>query len=172
MSAISAQQLRFWNELTQLRGQIEFLRLLHRECERVDRILKMFLAVTSSGSIAAWAIWKDFAMTWGGIIVMSQLINAIKPYLPFEKRQSSVSSLVSKLESLFVRWEGVWQQVADGELTEREISDKITEMKRFKLEFQSSCLKDDILPHKKKLEELAAIETETYFKAIYQQEEK
>jgi hypothetical protein len=168
VSTITAQQLRFWNELAQLRGQLEFLCLLQRECERIDRSLKMFLAIAASGSIAAWAIWRDFAMAWGGIIATSQLINAIKPYLPFDKRIGIVSSLTSKLESLFVRWEGTWQQVADGELSEREISDKITEMKKLKLEIEESCLKNDTLPNKPKLEEAAAIKAQAYFRIIYQ----
>jgi hypothetical protein len=168
MSTISTQQLRFWNELTQLRGQIDYLCLYQLSCERVDRSLKMFLAVASSGSIAAWAVWRDFAMLWGGIIAASQLVSAIKSYLPFEKRLSASGELASKLEGLFVQWEGAWQQVADGGLSEREISDRITELKKVKVELENGCLKNNPLPDKPDLEKAAAKKAATYFKLVYQ----
>lgn len=49
--------------------------------------LATFKAVTSSGGIAAWAIWKEYAFLWGVIIVISDLkesliMRAVKVQIP------------------------------------------------------------------------------------------
>jgi hypothetical protein len=164
---ISSQQLRFWNELTLLRGQIEYLQLYQLYCERLDRGVKMLLAIASNGSIAAWAVWREFAMLWGAIIATSQLIAAVKSYLPFEKRLTACAELASKLEGLFVQWEGAWQQVAEGQLSDREIAEKITELKKVKIEIEDKCLKGSPLPDKADFEEEAARKAARYFHVIY-----
>ncbi len=37
-------------------------------------------------SIAAWEIWQEYQMVWAVIIALSQVITAIKPFLPFRQR--------------------------------------------------------------------------------------
>jgi len=39
-------------------------------------------AITSSGGVAAWAIWKEYSFLWGAIIAASQLADALKDESP------------------------------------------------------------------------------------------
>jgi hypothetical protein len=164
---MSTQQVRFWKELVQLRAHIDYLSLYRLQCDKVDRGISMLLAVASSGSIAAWAVWREFAMLWGAVIAISQVLSAVRSYLPFEKRLAGVASLASRFESLFVRWEAAWQQVASGELKEEQIAERLFQLKRAKIDIQEKVLKDISLPDNPKFQILAAKRAELYFATLY-----
>jgi hypothetical protein len=166
--AISTQQLRFWNELKMLRGQMEYLNLYILYCERIDRLLKMFLAVSSSGSIAAWAVWQQFTYAWGAIIAGSQVVSAVKAYLPFEQRLKATTDVSSKLEGLFLQWETTWQKVAAGELAEDEIASRIARLKQAKINVVEISLRHCPLPDKPALRHRAAEMADSYFHSIYE----
>jgi len=48
--------------------------------------LKYFLAITSSSSIGAWAIWNEYSWILASIIAFSQVITAIIPFLAYKSR--------------------------------------------------------------------------------------
>jgi hypothetical protein len=164
---MSTQQDRFWRELVQLRAHIDYLSLYRQQCEKLNRGADMFLAIASSGSIAAWAVWREFSMLWGAIIALSHLLTAVKSHLPFEKRLAATSDLTSRFEVLFVRWEAGWQQVAGGELKEQEIADRLFVLKKAKIDIQEKSLKGVSLPDNSKLQSLATKRAESYFTILY-----
>lgn len=49
-------QEQYWNELYQLKTHINIVEHLLEQAEKVDRIMKIILAITSSVSIGSWAI--------------------------------------------------------------------------------------------------------------------
>ena len=165
---MSPQQQRFWNEVKQLRGHIVYLCLYEIRLERLDRCVKIFLAFTSSGSIAAWAVWREFAMLWGAIIASSQFLNAIKDFLPFERRLAAVRKLSTELEGLFVQWESTWNQISEGELSDAEINTRLTDLKRAKVELVGGRLAGASLPDIQRLHAAAASLAAAYFETIYE----
>lgn len=164
---MSPQQERFWNELKVARGQIEYLSLYELRLERYDRFVKIFLAFTSSGSIAAWAVWREFAMLWGSFIAVSQFLSAIKEFLPFERRLGVVRKLSIDLEGLFIRWEAMWNQVAEGEFSDAETNSRLADLKKAKIDVLAARLSGASLPDIPKLRPVAAIRAAEYFDAIY-----
>jgi hypothetical protein len=163
----SSQQLRFWNELVQLRGHIEYLTLYHLHCEYIDRWIQIAIAVSSSGSIATWAVWGEYPLLWASIIAAGQFLMVVKSHLPFQIRMKATADLASRLEGLFVQWEGCWQQVADGELTEGEINSTITRFKRSKADLLDAHLKHVSLPGNEKLLERGERAANRYFEVVY-----
>lgn len=71
MRDIHEYQHRFWQELVQLRVHIYYLHQYHIAAERIETRLNMFLAITSNGSIATWAIWGKWPIVWTIIIGLS-----------------------------------------------------------------------------------------------------
>lgn len=163
---MSPQQSRFWNELTSLRGQIEYLYLYEEHYEHVDRGIKIFLAFASSGSIAAWTIWSNLSFLWGGVIAASQFVNAIKDYLPFEKRLKATRQLGGKPESAFIQWETAWNQLANGELSDASINSRLAELKKVNVELLNDCLSEGTLPNRPELFPSAASRAALYFETI------
>ena len=160
-------QLRYWNEMGELKTNILYLGMYLEETQKIDRIIKMFLAVASNGSIAAWVIWKDFPMVWGGIIAASQFLNAVKEYLPYQKRAKSISGLHIDLQDSFLYAEKIWFSIAEGEYTEKQINEAWIELKKRKNNFVKKHLGEDVLPENKKLLGKADEQKVEYFKVFY-----
>jgi len=157
----------YWNLFCYLK-----IRTIHNyyyniETEKIDRYLRIFLAITSSASIAAWTIWKEFSQIWGGIIALSQLLNAIKDYLPYQNRMRKLSSFSSELNTLLLLCERKWYDVASGNMTEREIHQAFMDMKESLQKSEEKHFSESPLPINDKIFEKAELEAATYFKTFY-----
>lgn len=95
--------------------------LLFSKYQKWDRNINIFLAIASSGSIAAWAIWKDHPILWSSIIVLSQVITTIKPYFPYIKVIKELNSRCYKIDLLNIEYERFWNKIQRGTLTEDTI---------------------------------------------------
>lgn len=98
-------QDRYWKELYQLRVHVNYLEIYMERSERLDKAINIFFAITSSSSICGWAIWNKFSFVWGMIIAISQLINAIKYFLPYRDRMKSLNKIVRDFDELLVIFE-------------------------------------------------------------------
>ena len=166
MSGYTQQEM-YWTELVQLKSQSYYLDAYQIECERYDNLLKMFLAVVSSSSIATWAIWQRFGMLWGGIIAVSQVLNAIKSFLPWERRTREIASLGKNLADVLLCAEQNWYAVAAGELTERQIHNLVIDLRRRRNDAENTHLQGHSLPVKDKHRTTAAKRTKEYFRVNY-----
>lgn len=114
-------QLHIWKQLYRMKTHAVYLELLLAKTETIDRGIKIFLALVSTGSIASWAVWKDAQFLWGFLIAASQVLNAIRPYLPYKERMKALSALARELDELAIHTEIKWLEVAAGELTDKEM---------------------------------------------------
>jgi hypothetical protein len=99
-------QERYWTQLKHLKTHIFYCHFYALHTDKIDKGLNIFLALTSSGSIAAWAVVKDHAMLWACIIAASQIVTAIKPFLPYRQRAKALIALGDALQkggSTFLR---------------------------------------------------------------------
>jgi hypothetical protein len=161
------QKERYWTELVQLKAQAFYLHSYHLECEKVEGYLKMFLALTSSGSIAGWAIWQTLSVVWAVIIAASQALNAVKRFLPWERRGRAVSSLSRDVEDLVLFAEQHWYRVAGGGLSDEDIHDLVIAIKTRQNEAEHKHLAGRPLPEREKHIQAAARRTTDYFRTHY-----
>lgn len=164
-------QQRFWKEFYQLKVQINFVQKLLLQAEQSERMTKMFIAITSSASIGAWVIWKDFALLWGSIIAGSQVLTVIYPYLPYRERHKSYASILRELEMLFIDAEQKWQTVADGSLTNRQIDKERNFLSKKRNDVLNKFLPSSAFPSKPKIADLSEKEAERYFSYFYPQDD-
>lgn len=160
-------QERYWRELDQLKVHCIYLELYLEKTELTNRIIKCFLAVASSGSIASWVVWSKYEFVWATIIASSHFIGAIKNYLPFDSRRKALKGLSNDLESISLSMETSWFDVSEGHLTEREIHAKHMTIKKQRRQLIQKHLHSDTLPFKEKLDREARIQTKEYFNNSY-----
>jgi len=170
MKSLHYHQERYWRELIQLKIQILYLAGYEMESKKVDKTFKVFLAIASSGSIAAWAIWQPLQFIWATIIAASQLLSAIKDLLPYQRRVEKISALGAELGDLFIFAESSWYSVAEGELSDVQIHRLVIEVKRRIAKSAKKHLKDEPLPMRRKLMAEAAEQAKIYFKPYYELE--
>ena len=166
----SHYQEKYWKELYQLRVHVNYLEIYMERSEYLDKGVNMFLAITSSSSICGWAIWNKFGFIWGLIIAVSQLINAIKYFLPYRNRMKSLNKIVRDLDELLVVYEMKWFDVSEGKLTEAEINNLQFEMRKKKLQSLSKHIGSNTLPVKNKYFLVAKDKANTYIKNFYSME--
>jgi len=172
MSDIHEYQRRFWQELVQLRVHIYYLHQFHLSDERNQTRLDMFLAIASNGSIATWAVWGKWPMVWATVIGLSQLLNAIRPYLPYQRRIKTLTVLTRELEELALYAEHKWYAVSEGKLTNEQTHEETIELKRRKDKSEGMYLGPSPLPKNDSFLREAESLTKTYFLTKYDIGEK
>jgi hypothetical protein len=160
-------QYRYWRELDQMKVHVFYLESYLEKTSNYDRWLNMFLAVMANGSIASWVVWKDYSFIWGFLIALSQLINAIKVYFPYQKRLKSLEGITKELETLFLVMETAWFDVSEGKLTEKDIHKQHMDMKKKKQQLTDKYFGGNPLPHDDKLMNKAKDKAAYYFKMFY-----
>ena len=161
------QQRRFWSELVQLKAQACYLNLYHLQCVRDDTRLKVYLAIASSSSIGGWVIWRDLSFLWAAIVAIAQVLNAVRQYLPWEKRAAAVSELGRELADIVLTAEQRWYPIANGDVTEAEIHDSIMDLKRRLNEAEYRHLAGRPLPINEGHRSVAAERVREYFRTHY-----
>ena len=164
---MSQYQQKYWSLLRELKTHVIYLHNYAARSEWWDKAINIFLAITSSSSIAAWAIWQKYQLLWAVIIALSQVVTAIKPFLPFKQRLKPISDLNDQIQDISLDCERHWFSVAEGELTEKEIHDLYISLKDKSLKAEKKALKDLVLPKKKKILQKAEIEAEQYLVNTY-----
>jgi hypothetical protein len=160
-------QQQYWNQLVELHVHVRYLYYYAVNAEWRDRSINIILAIASSGSIAAWALWKELVFIWPSIIALSQVISAIKPFLPYKSRQKALTELNGKLQFTFLSMEKDWYDVSEGNLTDREVHDLTIKYRDETLSAEQSIMKDTILPEKKDLLTKSEQDAQTYFNGHY-----
>jgi hypothetical protein len=162
---------KFWSEMTELKIHIYYVDLYLDEVNWYLKVLNSILALASSAAIAGWMLNNNYLTLWSGIIVVSQLITALKPHLfNWEKDVWSMRLASSNLQTAFVAMENDWYAVSNGKLEDEEIhklwlSHKTHKDRIAKESFTGFSQKEELL---KQAEEKA----EHYFKRYYSQGEK
>lgn len=112
-------------EIMDCRFHDDCMSLMVKRFRKYDKILNIVLAITSSGSIASWAIWDTYSIVWGALIAISQLVTALKPYFPFHKHVHTLNQRCYKQELLFLDLIELWQNLSEKSEEESHIKSRL-----------------------------------------------
>lgn len=138
-------QEKYWKYMVQIKAWIFYLDLYEEDSYKWDKRIKVFGAIASSTSIAAWAIWQQLSFVWSVIIAISQVLTAIKEFLPYNKRLKILAPFMEDLKFLYNKIEYNWFKVASGELTEEEINNLLYSFKDEFANIENKNLKEETL---------------------------
>jgi hypothetical protein len=79
------QQQLYWAQMVELKVAACYIRRYRDHLGKRVTALGTLRAVASSTSIAAWALWREYAFVWGVIIAASQVADALREVFPFTK---------------------------------------------------------------------------------------
>lgn len=125
-----SEQSRYWNELVFLKRDAVYMRFYAEQSERFDRSVEIIKAVAGVGSLGSWAIFQTYPFIWSTIIVLSQLLTALKDVLPYKTTLKATSVLANELDLLALQAEADWFGVANGQLDEEQIHNLRMSFKR------------------------------------------
>jgi hypothetical protein len=160
-------QNRYWKYMVQLKADSYYTGTYVAESESNDSRITIFGAIMASGSVSAWAIWKQFDILWAILVAASQVLTVIKQYLPYKKRIAPMRAVSYLYEEIFLEAESHWLDIAEGNKSESEINAIMTELKTAQLKAWKKSIGDITIPHhvgtRKKADKLTA----DYFSQAY-----
>ncbi|WP_417911315.1 hypothetical protein [Candidatus Electronema sp. PJ] len=151
-----------WKQLYRVNVRSIYLEKLLKRNEATDRYINMFLAIASSSSIAGWALWNKYVYVWTTIIALSQVINAILPYLPYKERIKSLSGLARDLRQLGIMIERTWLDIAAGDLPEAKMRSLYYDYLKNEAEYEEKYFSGKSIPENMKLFVQAEDEAKRY----------
>ena len=119
-----------WSALVNLKFKGYVIAILLGRFQKRGRTVDVFLAVASSTSIAAWALWKKFEIVWAGIIAVSQVLTVIKPYYPFRKYATEFTAKCAKIDLLNIEFERLWDKMQLGTISDDDASETYYSLQR------------------------------------------
>ena len=155
-----------WYNLLDCKFKVFYFQELFLKYQVIERRLNIFLGLTSSGSIASWAIWNELHFIWVLLIATSTIIFVIKPYFPFHKYRTDIDKVSTALEKLQLEYEKLWFQVDTDGLDDKEIFNRFIYLQSEKnkiLKFSD----DTILKDDKKIEKKANQQMDSYLLQNY-----
>lgn len=156
----------YWDQSFLLKVVACYVRRYRDEQAVWIRRIGLFKAVVTSGTIGAWAIWKDHAFVWGVLLGAAQVLDAAKEYLPQTKNRQSASEFVSALESIIIDARFEWFEIAWGQYTADEIMDRWRKLAKLRNEIEARHFPEG-LPADPVRQSLAEAEARAYFLDAY-----
>lgn len=162
-------QNRYWDVFATIKRDAVYINRCHGSVEAIDRGISMFSAVMASTAIAGWAIWSQYSFGFGLAIAASQVLNAVKPYLPYKARLKALSNLGPDLDALALTAETDWFKVSRGMLRDDEIHGLAMTLKKKSQQAQNKHCKGMSIPDSKRHLAFANKEAETYMTGSIQE---
>jgi hypothetical protein len=164
------QQQLYFQELFQLKVQCEYVRRYRDRLSMWVTRFAVLRAVASSGSIAGWVIWREYAFVWASIIAASQLADALREAIPYTARQKSANALLTDLDALFIEALFEWEAVYSAKFTNEEITERRRKLMQLKHDLGAKHFPTGDLPSRPDLLALADTDAITYLEAMFREE--
>jgi hypothetical protein len=161
----SAQET-YWNQLVLLKVVSGYVRR-HRDAQAwwINKI-GLFKAIATSGTIGAWAVWKEYAFVWGLVLGAAQILDAAKDYIPRIKNRRNASDFVSVIENIIIDARFEWYEIFDGKYPADEIMARWRKLAKLLLETEGKYFPDG-LPDDPGRQRLAEQDASAYFLSNY-----
>lgn len=155
-----------WASLCNYKFKGYCIALLVQKLQKRDRSVNIFLALASSGSIAAWTIWNQYPIVWSAIICSSQVFTAIKPYVPYYKYVKELNAKCLRLDVINIEFEKLWYKIQYKKLDDDQAAELYFDYKKLATEILTFN-DDTIFTVTKKIETLANYKMKIFLKSTY-----
>jgi hypothetical protein len=155
----------YWVELVQLKIDTIYV---EKYRDRLTNWLSWFAigrAIVSVGALGSWFAGIGHPEIWGGIIVASQVAEAVVNALPLSARQKNLSAFALALEAILIDALMEWEDIHSGEIGARDITRRRHALMRLRHETEAKHLPTG-LPVKRKFSMLAEREAASYFESM------
>lgn len=160
---MSNMKKRYWDYMWEVRFAIFYLDLYADKVYKKDMMIKIFCVFASLTGIAAWEKCKELAILWSIVIMVSQVLNAVKKHLPYSEILKNIKSAEDSLKFLYDEIEYNWFRVESGKLSDKKINKLLYEYKKEYIKIESQLFENEIpLIVKRKIYDKAEQKTEQY----------
>jgi len=102
-----------WNSMLTAQMNAAYWNKLACRYAQRERWIKIFLAITSSSTVAGWAFWAQHDSIWKFLSALSAVIAVILPLLDYSARVERFNKLSTKFAQLRTGYDQLWAQIDD-----------------------------------------------------------
>ncbi len=113
-----AMRDQIWNKLFNTKYKAVYACDSARWATHLGNGYSILLVLGTSGSIAAWSLWKTVPVIWAIVVGAGQLGHVIKPYLPFIGAEKAFLTVSFAFERLVLDYERLWKKLERHEIDE------------------------------------------------------
>jgi hypothetical protein len=100
-----------WNSMLSAQLTAVYWTHLARRYTTREKYIKIFLAITSSGTVASWFVDPNFAILWKLLSGVSALVAIALPILDYPAQVAKMAKLSGKSAQLRAGYDQLWAQV-------------------------------------------------------------
>ena len=156
----------YWSVLVQLKVDGEYIQRYRDSVSCTISFIAIARAIVSVGAIGSWFAGIGEAKLWGGVIVVSQVAEAIFAVLPLTARSRALRTFVASLDATFIdalfEWEDEVQSLSADSKSVRRRWRKLMKTRQ---EVEKNSLRGLSLPKRMGLFRLAESAAAAYFKS-------
>ena len=156
---------KIWYSLVDCKTNEFYTSFVRRYYQWCEWILNSFLVLTTSASVAAWAIWDNLFILWAIIIGISQVLMLLKPFLLFPKYIKVYGDKNMIYQTLTWELEKLWYNYHNDKITEERAYEEYDVIKNKLMENDRFPDEIIIIIHKKALAK-AELKTERYLNQL------
>ena len=97
-----------WDAMLTAEYNSRYWEHLFKRYYRRQKVAEIFLAVTSSSSVAAWSIWRNIDLVWQCLAALSTLVAVTLPILNYKKHIADLSEILSQWVQIDAEYELLW----------------------------------------------------------------
>ncbi len=113
-----------------------------------ERFVKIFLAATSSSTVASWGIWHDVDIAWKLLSGLSAVIAVALPILDWPKAIQAMAKLTSQFQQLLVDREELYLDSVTMGKDPEEMRGRLYSLKKREVQIEQDLL---VFPYKGRL---------------------
>jgi len=154
----------YWDMMVITRFRIIYCEKYEHYLRVIDGWLTFIPMVITALTIAAWSSIPERITLWVFIIALAQVVQLIKPMLPYSQRMTAIHFYLPELRTLAVAFEYRWNcqdECSIGELAVALRDDKL----RF-VDLETKFIGSETIPGVKKLRNIAMDEAEQYMESF------
>lgn len=158
---------KIWNLLVDAKTNDCLAGCFVRKYQKYELWTNVGLAVVTSGSVAAWAVWEQdqLKVLWAVLIAISQVLTIIKPYFLFPKYIKVFNEKGQKWQQITVELEELWHEVDNDLVDEANAKKRYFSLRKKTLLLNN--MPDDIIFFRfKSLQQEAEVNCETYLNKL------
>lgn len=113
----SEMRRHLWRAMLDADMNVRYWKYLCQDYLQRERMIKIFLAITTSGTVASWTVWSDLPILWKALSAISAVVSIISPFLNYQATIEALSTLSGKWWEAKRDYEGYWTRLESGEST-------------------------------------------------------
>lgn len=117
-----------WKDMLDSEWNYRYWGYLYQRYDKYERNSKIFLAISSSSTVASWTFWTQIDWLWKGLSAISALLAITTPYMNWQNLMEKTLELrTGWLDAMYI-YEKLWRRIETSKIDQEEIEKIIDEM--------------------------------------------